>query len=228
MKKVAKIILRAIATLLATILLYLVLAVVLSWISTTREEPESDEVTLYILTNGVHTDIVVPVRNTWMDWSTIMPYANTAANNTQLPWLAMGWGDRGFYLQTPTWADLTFNTAFKAATGLSQAAVHATFYRSMREAEDCRKITISHEQYLRLVTYIKNTLKTHPNGQARHIPTDANYNDYDAFYEAHGHYNLFYTCNTWANNALKSCGQKACWWTPFDTGIFYHYPQRNP
>jgi len=34
---------------------------------------------------------------------------------------------------------------------------------------------------------------------------------------------LFHTCNTWANNALKACGQKASLWTPFDTGIFYHY-----
>jgi hypothetical protein len=49
------------------------------------------------------------------------------------------------------------------------------------------------------------------------------YGDNDAFYEAIGSYNLFKTCNTWTNNALKSCGQKACFWTPFESGIFYQY-----
>ena len=49
------------------------------------------------------------------------------------------------------------------------------------------------------------------------------YGKNDAFYEATGRYSLFHTCNTWTNNALKIAGQKACVWTPFDTGIFYHY-----
>ena len=31
----------------------------------------------------------------------------------------------------------------------------------------------------------------------------------DAFYEAKGRYSLFFTCNTWTNNALKICKQKA-------------------
>lgn len=52
------------------------------------------------------------------------------------------------------------------------------------------------------------------------------YGDHDAFYEAKGRYSLFHTCNTWANNALKACGQKACWWTPFSTGIRYQYGQK--
>jgi hypothetical protein len=34
---------------------------------------------------------------------------------------------------------------------------------------------------------------------------------------------MFHTCNTWANNGLKSCGQKAALWTPFDSGIFGQY-----
>ena len=59
--------------------------------------------------------------------------------------------------------------------------------------------------------------------EAMYINTDAVYGKNDAFYEANGSYSLFHTCNTWANNGLKACGQKACFWTPFDSGIFYHY-----
>lgn len=223
MKRVIKTIVLVLGAFVASVLLYFGAAFVLSRMGVEREEPVSEEVTLYILTNGVHTDIVVPVRNAWMDWREVIPYANTVARDTLRQYLAMGWGDRGFYLETPTWADLKFSTAFKAATGLSRSAIHATFYRTIKEGDDCRSFTVSHEQYARLVTYITSTLKTDANGHALYIDTDANYGKHDAFYEANGSYNVFYTCNTWANNALKSCGQKACWWTPFDKGIFYQY-----
>ena len=49
------------------------------------------------------------------------------------------------------------------------------------------------------------------------------YGQKDAFYEAKGSYSLFYTCNTWANNALKAANQKASLWTVYDKGIFCHY-----
>ena len=55
------------------------------------------------------------------------------------------------------------------------------------------------------------------------VDTDVRYGNDDAFYEANGTYNLFKTCNTWANNGLKACEKKAALWTPFESGIFYHY-----
>lgn len=223
MKKIIKALLLSVGVLLTLLLLYIAAAYVLSRMATNREELTTEDVTIYILTNGVHTDIVVPAQNEWLDWTTIIPREHTRANNAHLPYLAFGWGDRGFYLETPTWNDLTFSTAFKAGTGLGDAAIHATYYRTMQEADDCRKITLSGAQYDRLILYICLSLKTNAQGQGQIIHTNANYGSNDAFYEANGHYNLFYTCNTWANNALKSCGQKACVWTPFDTGIFYQY-----
>ncbi len=83
---------------------------------------------------------------------------------------------------------------------------------------------ISNAEYARLVNYISNSFQKDSTGHVVGIVTNANYNNADAFYEAKGSYSMLHTCNTWANNALKSCGQKACWWTPFDTGIFLKYP----
>jgi 3-dehydroquinate synthetase len=59
--------------------------------------------------------------------------------------------------------------------------------------------------------------------QPQFIKTEAVYGEFDAFYEANGNYHLFHTCNTWANNGLKAAHQKAAIWTPFESGIFYHY-----
>ena len=84
-------------------------------------------------------------------------------------------------------------------------------------------MSISNEQYFRLINYIKKSFKTDANGHFINIKTDANYGKTDAFYEAIGSYSLFHTCNSWTNNTLKISGQKACLWTPFDFGIFALY-----
>lgn len=177
---------------------------------------------IYLLSNGVHTDVVVPVKSKIIDWSDKVQFQNTKSKDTTAKYLAFGWGDKGFYLNTPTWADLKFSTAFKAASGLSSSAMHCTFYKRMKEDELCRKIIITEKQYEQLAEFIQNSFQM-KNGQNVNIVTDAVYGNHDVFYEAKGSYNLFYTCNTWTNNALKSANQKACLWTVYDKGILYHY-----
>jgi uncharacterized protein (TIGR02117 family) len=208
---------------IAFILIYLFSAYCLSRIAVDEEKDAKDEVTIYIKTNGVHTDIVVPVRNDQKDWSKDVKFENTTSKDTTFKFLGMGWGDKGFYLETPTWADLKASVAFKAATGLSTTAIHATFFNSMTEDSTCKKIVISKNQYGRLIKYIDNSFQKDQNGHAINIKTNANYGKDDAFYEANGSYSMLHTCNTWANVGLKSCGQKCCYWTPFDTGIFSKY-----
>jgi len=206
------------------VLLYLLCAYCLSRLTVDKEPGQPDEMAIYIKTNGVHTDIVVPVKNELNDWSREIKFGNAHLPDTSnIKWLAMGWGDKGFYLETPKWADLKFSVAFKAAFALSTTAIHATFYGDLQENEKCKKIMISRAEYTRLIQYIMNSFQRSANGHVVRIATSANYSNADAFYEANGSYSMLHTCNTWANNALKNCGQKACWWTPFDTGIFLKY-----
>ena len=182
------------------------------------------ELSIYVTTNGVHTDIVVPVKNDTMDWSKVTKFENTDSKDTTFKYAAFGWGDKGFYLQTPEWSDLKFNVAFNAMFHLGSTAMHVDFINNMRENENCKEIRISRKEYQKLVTYIKNTFRYDEHGQVIQIHhANKGYGPDDAFYEANGAYDLFHTCNTWANSALKSCDQKACWWTPVDKGIFHQY-----
>lgn len=223
MKKALKIVGYTLLFLVAFVAVYLLAAFVLSRISVEKEPVAASDVSIYILTNGVHTDLVMPIKDSLIDWSQHIKFENTVGKDSSMRYVAMGWGDKGFYLETPTWADLKFSTAFKAAFSLSTSAIHATFYKNMNEGEDCKRINISQDQYARLVKFIRDSFKPDANGNIVNIITTANYGKDDAFYEAVGSYHLFHTCNTWANNGLKACGQKASLWTPFDTGIFYHY-----
>ncbi|MBF6607522.1 MAG: DUF2459 domain-containing protein, partial [Flavobacterium sp.] len=72
-----------------------------------------------------------------------------------------------------------------------------------------------------LAEFIRASFTTDSQGNT--ILVAGSYGNTDSFYDAHGRYNLFYTCNSWANNALKAARQKAALWSLTDSGIFRHY-----
>lgn len=187
-----------------------------------RSQPSVDAIEAYILSNGVHTDIVLPVRTAQIDWSEMLPYTDTPAADTTMHYIGFGWGDKGFYLDTPTWSELKASTAFKAMFWLGTSAMHTTFHHRPAENGKCVRIYLRPEEYARLISYIKHSFVLNAAGQPQHIQGHS-YGENDAFYEAHRTYNLFFTCNTWTNDALKISGQKACLWTPAESGILYQY-----
>ena len=223
-KSVFKFLFKSILTVIGLVAIYLLMAFALPYIEVpAKDDGHKKEIPIYIYTNGVHTDLVLPVKNDIKDWSRELPFENIRSQKTDFNYVGIGWGDKGFYLDTPTWAELKFSTAFKATFWLSESAMHCTYYESMTEGEDCKKIMISRNQYKNLIHYIEAKFDRNDQGLPILIPTDAVYGQDDAFYEAQGRYSFLNTCNTWTNNGLKAAGQKAALWTAFDFGIFQHY-----
>ncbi|WP_376779814.1 TIGR02117 family protein [Chryseobacterium flavum] len=215
---------KILGVILGIVILYIILGLLVPFIPVSaKDDGQKKEIPIYIYTNGVHTDIVMPVRNALQDWSLKIPFNDTRSKKTDYNYIGIGWGDKGFYLDTPTWADLKFSTAVKAAFWLSDSAMHCTYYTTMKEGDDCKMILISRSQYKDLVKFVENKFDRDLKGNFILIPTDAVYGDNDAFYDAKGTYSFLYTCNTWTNDALKAAGQKAALWTPSDFGIFQHY-----
>lgn len=224
MRKLFRQLLILVGFLLGVILLYVILALLLPLIPINAKKTTDPKVVeLYILTNGVHTDLVLPVRTSQIDWSQKLPFKNTKGQKTDFRYIAFGWGDKGFYLDTPTWSQLKFSTAFKAAFWLSDSAMHCTYYKQMKEGNDCKKMMLTEQQYQDLIQFIDSRFDKDAAGHYILVPTNAVYGDDDAFYDAKGSYNFTYTCNTWANDGLKVAGQKAALWTATDFGIFRHY-----
>lgn len=211
--------------LVAFLLLYLLSAVILSRIEVNAKEVSTEEETIWVLSNGAHTDIIMPVKNDLFDWQNIVSQQDTRGKG-QSPYIALGWGCRKFYLETPTWADLKFTTAFQAVTGQGGTLMHATFYNEIPTDEQSVSLLLSAAQYRQLVTHIAQTFVLQE-GRGVLVPTDAVYGDTDAFYEAKGHYQLFFTCNTWTNKMLKNSGIRACVWTPFASGVMRNYRGKN-
>ena len=175
--------------------------------------------------NEKNATIVVPVKTKIKDWSTEFPYENTNAKDTTTPLIAIGWGDKNFYMNTPTWADLTFKTVISAMAGLGSSSIHATYYYNILSDRPVISLKLSENQYRKLVKYIEGSLYRNKLNQAIFIQPrwKAVMGQNDAYYEARNNYSIFTTCNSWINNGLKAADKKACLWTPFAGGIFYQY-----
>lgn len=198
-------------------ILYFLAALFLSYLPNVPKEVycEPDK-TIYITSNGVHLDIVLPVVN--IDESLLSQL--DVSTGTQF--VAFGWGDKNFYAKTPEWSDLTFPVAFKALFLKSESAMHVTRYR--QTYEHWKEVKLCAHQLGTLNNYIGNSFKRTETGAIQ--KTDfPGYSNADSFYEAKGSFTLFKTCNVWTNNALKQTGIKTSVWSPFDFGVLYHLPE---
>ena len=168
---------------------------------------------VYLSTNGVHLDIVIPV-------SEIDKELLKGLKIKHEKYVSFGWGDEDFYLNTPTWGDLTFKTAFSALFLNSETLIHLTKYA--KRNSKWTVVKLSEKQLEKLNVYILNSFMLDKDG-GKMILENKGYSFNDDFYKATGSYSCIKTCNTWANSAFKVSGLKSCYWTPFDFGVIGKY-----
>lgn len=175
--------------------------------------PAPDGVKIYVLSSLVHADIVVPIDHELCDWRTLFPREDFKADTSWATHVAIGWGDRGFYLETPRWEDLRPSTTLNAMFLPSYSVVHASCLTSPEQKPSAVAISVSRIQYAQLCRSLQESLA----GNAQGVPipiAGASYGNYDAFYEARGWYHCFSTCNSWVGRQLASAEVTTPLWTP--------------
>lgn len=197
---------------------WLVFAFGLQHVRTGKENSTAgNSVEIFIRSNGVHTDFVLPVRSACIAWDTFVSPAACNADSSYA-YVAIGWGDKGFFLNTPTWGDLTFSTAFVAASGLGESAMHVDYLKNPPKiGERGKQFRISTEQYQQLIAYIRSSFLLQ-NNKAMLID-HAGYGKRDKFFEANGRYSLFMTCNEWTGDGMQAADMSVGVWTPLEFGI---------
>jgi uncharacterized protein (TIGR02117 family) len=222
MKRPLKIALRVLAGLAAVPLLYFASALVLGLIPANAGWVQPAEgVRILIRTNGVHTWIVMPKVTPEMDWRPFVPGEHLRDPR----WgrgdhIALGYGNRTFYLETPTWGDLTMRNAFLAAFGQGRTLVHADHDHGPQPNDYQRPLTITRDEYRRLAEHLRGSFERDAAG--RTIPVlGRGYGTSDMFYEAVGGYSALYTCNSWTGEALRAAGVRMGVWTPLSQSVMW-------
>ena len=176
-------------------------------------------VEILVQTNGVHTAIVMPLVSAGKDWRTDFPVHHLAAPDRPYTHVAISWGERDVFLNTPTWADLSPLTVLRIATVGGGGLLHVEHYVRPAPDETIRPLRLSEAQYARLVRRIERDL---PRGAARRHP---GYDAHDVFYDAPGRYTSIYTCNQWTSDVLAEAGVRTGRWTPFPGGVMKWVPE---
>ncbi len=180
----------------------------------------SPKIRIYVLNNGVHTDVVLPVTADAFDWQSIFPKTQFLQASPAADLIAFGWGDAEFYLQTPNWSELKFSTALRALTGSNQALLHVEYLGASQLPDQRFPLDLTTQQYRQLRLYIMQSLQRP--GAGAQLRFAKGYGESDAFFPASGAYSPIYTCNSWTGGALRQAGVKVSRWTPFPALVTWH------
>lgn len=188
---------------------------------------DNEKIDIYLKNNGVHSDFIFPIKSKYKDWSNEFQIENTLSKDFGAKYIKIGWGDKGFYFNVPHWDSLTFKDAYTAAFGLNESAIHVKFLRSVilknTPGKECIKFSIDKQKYLSLIEYVERTIERNSSASSIFINKPHNYGSKDSFYEAHGTYSIFHSCNTWVNTGLKEASLPAPFWTVLSGPIFECY-----
>lgn len=191
---------------LALVLVLYVLILLIGLIPVNNDfESTENGITVHLTSNAVHADIIVPITTSVIDWRTEFPGETLSGSTESATHVAFGWGDQGFFIETPTWNDLKLSTAANALLVPSDSCLRVVFTRAEFYLTNSCSIKISENQYKRLVEFIELTFETDARGQRVQIPDEA-YSYNDAFFRAKGNYHALNTCNSWVGRALKKTG----------------------
>lgn len=81
--KTIKKLLKYLAIFILSLVTYLLIVTLLSLVSVNKDVAENQqEIPIYILTNGVHTDIVLPLKSEHYDWTNQLKPEHTRAKDS--------------------------------------------------------------------------------------------------------------------------------------------------
>ena len=208
------------SALIAVPALYLAAALVGSLLPVNRGWTEPVEgPAVYIADNGIHADIIVPVKSQGLDWAPLLPMGDFAAPDPQARWIAFGSGEERVYLNTPTWRDISPGTIWSALSG-GKRVMHVEYVRARptlrgRSGFDLKNIAVSSPRS----APISRSALAAAQSESGTRDTDRA----DAFYRAVGKESAFRTCNTWVARWFRLAGVKTSLWPPFVNGLTWRY-----
>ena len=154
-----------------------------------KYQPVTDGVAIYLSTNGMHTDFIVPTQNGLFDWTTLVDSAPYEKALKEYPYLGIGWGDWGFYVELDAWENLTAKLAAKTLLNpKTKTLMHITAYDFLpTEERRVAKVSISNQQYATLCEFIKTGFDFDGQQKIQLLP-GLGYAPNDNFYRGTGSY----------------------------------------
>ncbi|MGL4596339.1 MAG: TIGR02117 family protein [Bacteroidia bacterium] len=219
-------VLKTLLVFISCTLLYLAYAFVVTLVpvNSAYEAPVSGT-TIYIRSNGFHTDLILPLHHTdsSLDWMHIIRHDSLREKFQSREWIALGWGDEGFYFDSYNGKFPSAGTTVKAIFWPTHALMHVEFLQQRpKVGEQMIQLHLRDDEYRKLCETIQSSFSLDTNGHFI-VRKEPGYYFNDVFFDAEESYHLFNTCNHWTNDVLKRAGLKASLAAPFDRSVLWRF-----
>jgi len=156
------------------------------------------DVTIYVVSHGWHTGIVVPTaevsRETWPE----------SADFPKAEFLEIGWGDREYYRQHDPGAGTASRAALIGGPGVLQVVGLREPPQRAFPRSDVVALAVSRQGLDRLCRYVSASYERDATDRPIELGA-ALYGD-GRFYASRERFHLFNSCNVWTTRALRAGG----------------------
>ncbi|MDX1484748.1 MAG: DUF2459 domain-containing protein [Alphaproteobacteria bacterium] len=155
--------------------------------------------TVDVVSNGWHTAIVIPREQ--LAATALLP---EAADFPDAAFLQFGWGDRVYYPAKEKTLGMALGAALIPSPSVMHMAGLAVRPRPIDPGSEVVAVALSKRGLRRLIAAVAAQFKRPEGGRA--APVAPGLYPYSRFYDAHGKFHLFNTCNTWTARVLRMAG----------------------
>jgi uncharacterized protein (TIGR02117 family) len=170
---------------------------------------------VYVSSDGFHTNFFVPVETPVFNWRTQFDLDQVALRPSRdYRYLQFGWGDRIFYIETPSWDQVRPSNALRALFyWQNESALFLKGYPALPQSpnEQMQCVKLSADDYLALMRFMQNTFELGDRGQPQRLASGQD--QASGFFAANGHYSILNTCNTWTANGLRAANVNTPVWS---------------
>ena len=152
-----------------------------------------------VASNGWHTAIVVPAPA--LRATALLP---GAADFPGAAYLEFGWGDRTYYPAREKTLGMTLAAALVPTPAVMHMAGLAAAPRDDGSRREVIAVALTEDGFQRLIRTLAAQFERPAGGRA--APVSRGLYPGSRFYNAHGEFHLFNTCNTWTARMLQAGG----------------------
>ncbi|EGF93412.1 hypothetical protein ABI_18520 [Asticcacaulis biprosthecium C19] len=163
----------------------------------------NDTVTVYILNNGFHTDIVLPAKEVWARGGVLAKAGQAAGDKS---WLIYGWGDAGFYSASGTSIERAFDGMRALFAPNNPSVIRVWGIDSdpgqAWKAPDVVAIRMSRAGFNAMADSMDASFVTKDGAPV----TDKVTTPGNPFFTSHQHFSIIRLCNNWTGDQLHAAG----------------------
>ncbi|BAZ67281.1 MAG: DUF2459 domain-containing protein [Pelatocladus maniniholoensis HA4357-MV3] len=179
------------------------------------------DIQICVSNTGIHSNIIVPTKNNIYDWHKFFSLSKIGVDTAlNYNYLSFGWGDKDFYMLTPSLSDLNFSTTLKALFIPTPSVMYVKGYQVIPTDLEVKCIRVSKNDYSRLIEYVQGSFQLDTKKKTVRLGNGHTVNA--GFYAAVDSYSILRNCNSWTASGLRRANINTPLWDGLSAAIIFH------